>query len=38
MNLLAHVPDEAVLPKPEATKEYEEIGSITKAVTDVMCN
>lgn len=38
MNLLAHVPDEAVLPKPEAIEEYEEIRGITKAVTDVMCN
>lgn len=38
MNLLAHAPDEAVLPKPEATEEQEEISSITTAVTEVMCN
>lgn len=41
MNLLAHVPDEAfffLTPKPEAVKEYEETGLITKAVTEVMCN
>lgn len=38
MNLLAHVTDGAVLPKPEAFKEYEEIRGITKAVTEVMYN
>lgn len=38
MNLPAHVPDEAVLPMPEAIEEYEEIRGITKAVTEVMCN
>lgn len=38
MNLLAHVTDEAVLPKPKASEEYEEIRGMTKAVTEVMCN
>lgn len=38
MNVLAHVPDEAVLPEPEGIKEYEEIRGITKSVTEVMCN
>lgn len=38
MNLLAHVTDEAVLLKPKASKEYEEIRATTKAVTEVMCN
>lgn len=34
MNLLAHVTDEAVLPKPEAIEEHEEIRGITKAVIE----
>lgn len=38
MNLLAHAPDEAVSPKPEAIEEFEEIRGITKSVTEVMCN
>lgn len=38
MNLLAHAPDEAILPKLEAIKEFEEIRGITKSVTEVMCN
>lgn len=36
MNLLAHLTDEAVLPKPEAIGEHEEIGGITKAVIEVI--
>ena len=38
MNLLTHVTDEAVLPTPKASEEYEEIRSMTKAVTEVMFN
>lgn len=38
MNLLARITDEAVLLKPKASKEYEEIRAMTKAVTEVMCN
>lgn len=38
MNLLAHVTDEAVSPKPGAMEEYEEIRGRTKTVTEVKCN
>lgn len=38
MNLPARVTDEAVLPQPKASGEYEEIRGMTKAVTEVMCN
>lgn len=38
MNLLARATDEAVLPQPKASEEYEEIRAMTKAVTEVMCN
>lgn len=38
VHLSSCAPDEAVLPKPGAVQEQEEVGSRTEAATEEMCN